>query len=85
MSCEYQMISAFLFLNTCVYSLQLELSENLTIAPLERFSLHKMAIKFTKMMNNNRNIGLVNFGMYTKFGLILLICFQDITKNRILT
>ena len=32
------------------------------------------------MMSNNPNIGLGNFNMYTKFSLILLIRFQDITK-----
>ena len=55
---------------------KLELSENLTIAPLQCFARSKRP-EFLRIMNNP-NVYLVSINSYIKFGEIWSICSQDI-------
>ena len=57
---------------------QLELSENLTIAPLLSFFCR---VKKT-MTGNYHKLDLVNIDAHTKFGLIMSIRSQDIERKR---
>ena len=43
------------------------------------------ATNFLKMTLYNYHLDLINVNMYTKFGLIIFILFQDIEQNEILT
>ena len=43
------------------------------------------ATNFLKMKLYNHNLDVINFNVYTKFGLILFILCQDIEQNLILT
>ena len=58
-------------------SLKLELSENLTIAPLLSFFADEKT-----MTGNYHKLDLVNIDAHTKFGLIMSIRSQDIERKR---
>ena len=63
---------------TVYFEFQLELSENLTIAPLLSFFCR---VKKT-MTGNYLKLDLVNIDAHTKFGLIMSIRSQDIERKR---
>ena len=57
---------------------KLELSEDLTIAPLLSF----FARVSQTMMGNNPKLVLVNVDVHTKFGQILSMCSRDIAQTK---
>ena len=57
---------------------KLELSENLTIAPLLSFFFRERKTK----TGNNPKLDLVHVDVHTKFGLILSISSQDIEQKQ---
>ena len=61
-----------------IFKEELELSENLTIAPLLSFFCR---VKKT-MTGNYHKLDLVNIDAHTKFGLIMSIRSQDIERKR---
>ena len=64
----------------CQFILKI-LSKNIILMSIKD---HNSVAKFRKTMIYNINVGLVNDGVCTKFGLILSVCSKNIEKKQIL-